>query len=146
MEWHKLLEGEAEEWCFLLEEEFGGTEMTALEQAWQELQSVPSYIERYAQRDEELSMDDVDALETALAEPTLGPYTLDQLKALIGIEQEPYTTELAFRLKLGNAFFYYHQECGKPDHQYTNVDRYYLAIDAICMGCHGLLSEAPVLE
>ena len=106
MEWHKLLEEEAEEWRFLLEEEFGP--MKDIEQAWQELQRVPSYAERYA--------------------------------------KAPYMTELAFRLKLGNAFFYYHQECGVPSHRYTNVGRADMADGAICMGCHGLLSEAPVLE
>src|SRR6266496_6418969 len=105
----RMFRDERENLDFLIQEEMN--EMQTLEQAWHELQATPSYVERYANRD-----------------------------------QEPYMTELAFRLKLGNAFFYYHQECGVPSHQYTNVDRYYLAEGAVCMGCHGLLSEAPVLE
>ena len=41
-----MLSEEREEWEFLLSQEFGGTEMQG---TWNDLQAVPSYVERFSQ-------------------------------------------------------------------------------------------------
>lgn len=73
--WQKLLEGEAEEWRLLLREEF--EDMSTI----QEL--IHSECAIAQEEDEELSPDELAALEEALAEPTLGPFSTEQLAQMV---------------------------------------------------------------